>query len=89
MGANQDLTGFDPIAELAATSVSLHLPALFSDLLPPFLEFFNAVLTHYQIHAMHLDSRSVVVLSSFAFLCKAFLGVPPWCHCSDTSSPSG
>ncbi|KAE8798546.1 hypothetical protein D1007_26222 [Hordeum vulgare] len=66
-----------PIAELTATSITLHLFTLFTGLLPPFSDFFNFVLTHYQIHGLHLDTRSFLLLSSFAFLCEAFLGVPP------------
>ncbi|KAE8775297.1 hypothetical protein D1007_52239 [Hordeum vulgare] len=77
MGGNQDLVGFDPRTELSATSIALHLPGLFSGLLPPFGEFFDVMLTHYHIHALHLDPRSVLLLSSFAFMCEAFLGILP------------
>ncbi|KAE8803454.1 hypothetical protein D1007_20682 [Hordeum vulgare] len=35
------------------------------------------MLTHYQIHVLHLDLGFVLLLSSFAFLREAFLGVPP------------
>ncbi|KAE8812627.1 hypothetical protein D1007_10326 [Hordeum vulgare] len=66
-----------PLAELSATSVALHLPVLFSDPLPPFLEFFNTVLAHYQIHVLHLDLRSTLPLSSFTFRCEKFLSIPP------------
>ncbi|KAE8815384.1 hypothetical protein D1007_07230 [Hordeum vulgare] len=45
--------------------------------LPPFSNFFIAVLSRYQIHALHLDARSFVLLSAFAFLCEAFVGVTP------------
>ncbi|KAE8811124.1 hypothetical protein D1007_12119 [Hordeum vulgare] len=65
-----------PLVELSATAVALHHPTLFSSLLPPFLEFFNAILAHYQIRALHLDLRYVLLLSSFAFLCEAILGFP-------------
>ncbi|KAE8806337.1 hypothetical protein D1007_17492 [Hordeum vulgare] len=30
-----------------------------------------------QIHALHLDPSSLVLLSAFAFLCEAFVGVTP------------
>ncbi|KAE8792919.1 hypothetical protein D1007_32421 [Hordeum vulgare] len=36
-----------------------------------------AVLEHYQIYALHLDPCSLVLLSAFAFLCEAFVGVTP------------
>ncbi|KAE8813550.1 hypothetical protein D1007_09251 [Hordeum vulgare] len=29
------------------------------------------------IHVLHLDTSSLVLLSSFTFLCKAFVGVSP------------
>ncbi|KAI5021708.1 hypothetical protein ZWY2020_058438 [Hordeum vulgare] len=76
-GLTRILPASAPLAELSATSVALHLPALFSVLLPSFSEFFNDVLTHYHIHALHLDLRSILLLLSFAVLCEAFLGIPP------------
>ena len=36
-----------------------------------------AILTHYDIHLLHLQLNSVVVLSIFAFFCETFLGVMP------------
>ncbi|KAE8772170.1 hypothetical protein D1007_55852 [Hordeum vulgare] len=76
-GPTKILPSWTPLTELAASSVTLHLSAIFSGLLPPFSEFFNAILTHYQIHALHLDPRSVLLLSLFSFLYEAFLGVLP------------
>ncbi|KAE8775242.1 hypothetical protein D1007_52302 [Hordeum vulgare] len=35
------------------------------------------VLSHYQIHTRHPDPSSLVLLSAFAFLCVAFVGVTP------------
>ena len=60
-----------------ATNIPLHLHALFSGLLPPFSDFFNVVLMHYQVHALHLDPGSIVLLLAFAFLCEAFVGIAP------------
>ncbi|KAE8783152.1 hypothetical protein D1007_43415 [Hordeum vulgare] len=42
-----------------------------------FWGFLGAVLSHYQIDALHLDPYSLVLLSAFAFLCEAFVGVTP------------
>jgi hypothetical protein len=64
-------------ADLGATDIPLHLHALFAGLLPPFSNFFNVVLSHYQIHALHLDPGSIILLSGFAFLCEAFVGIAP------------
>ena len=60
---------------MTATEIPIHLHALFAGLIPPLSPFFNAILSHYQIHALHLDSASIVLLSGFAFLCEAFMGV--------------
>ncbi|KAE8805989.1 hypothetical protein D1007_17901 [Hordeum vulgare] len=35
------------------------------------------MLSHYQMHVLHLDPCSLVLLSAFAFLCEAFVGVTP------------
>ncbi|KAE8787524.1 hypothetical protein D1007_38523 [Hordeum vulgare] len=76
-GPTKILSASTPPCRVVATSIPLHLLSLFSGLLPQFLEFFDTVLTHTQIHALHLDPRYVLLLSSFAFLYEAFLGVPP------------
>ncbi|KAE8772171.1 hypothetical protein D1007_55854 [Hordeum vulgare] len=57
--------------------VPLHIHALLSSVLPSFSSFLTAVISHYQIHAVHLDSDSLVLVSAFAFLCEAFVGVTP------------
>ena len=36
-------------------------------LVPPFSEFFYAILDHYQVHALHIQPRSIFVPSLFAF----------------------
>ncbi|KAE8807509.1 hypothetical protein D1007_16302 [Hordeum vulgare] len=76
-GPTKILPASTPPTEMSATSVPLNLAALFFGLLPPFSKFFDTMLTHYPIHALHLDLRSILLLSSFAFLCEVYLGVPP------------
>ncbi|KAE8774750.1 hypothetical protein D1007_52810 [Hordeum vulgare] len=76
-GPTKILPASTPPTKLSATSITLDLPPLFSGLLPPFYLFFDLVLTHYQIHALRLDPRYVLLVSSFAFLCEDILGVPP------------
>ena len=51
--------------------------ALWAGLVPPFSDFFNAVLSHYQIHMMHLGPESITLLAVFAFVCEAMMGIPP------------
>src|SRR5664279_3687665 len=64
-------------ANLAVTEYPLFIHTLFAGLMPPFSPFFLVVLEHYQIQLLHLQPNSVVILDVFAFLCEAFLGVPP------------
>ncbi|KAE8788267.1 hypothetical protein D1007_37662 [Hordeum vulgare] len=59
------------------TTIAIDLPTLFSGLLPPFSDFFNVVLSHYHIHALSLGPKQILLLSSFSFLCEAFLGIAP------------
>ncbi|KAE8807582.1 hypothetical protein D1007_16122 [Hordeum vulgare] len=51
---------------------------IFGGRLPPFLDFFSAVLEHYQIHALHIHPNSIFLLATFTYLCKGFLGVMPF-----------
>ena len=51
-----------------ATEVQFFIDALWAGLVPPFSAFFNAVLSHYQIHMLHLDPQSVSLLAVFAFV---------------------
>ena len=59
------------------TEVPYFADALWVGLVPPFSDFFNAVLSHYQIHMMHLGPESITLLSVFAFVCEAMVGIPP------------
>ena len=59
------------------TKVPFFIDALWASLVPPFSAFFNAVLAHYQIHMLHLDPQSVTLLSVFAFVCEAMVGIAP------------
>ncbi|KAE8783058.1 hypothetical protein D1007_43542 [Hordeum vulgare] len=51
---------------MAVLTIPLHIHALLTGVLPPFLSFLVLVLSHYQIHALHIDPRSFVLLSAFA-----------------------
>src|SRR4051812_28149400 len=59
------------------TEVHYFADALWAGLVPPFSDFFKAVLSHYQIHMMHLGPESITLLSVFAFVCEAMMGIPP------------
>ncbi|KAE8798873.1 hypothetical protein D1007_25841 [Hordeum vulgare] len=76
-GATKIWPGSWPRGEMVSPAVPLHIHALLSGVLPPFSSFFVAMLSHYQIHALHLDPSSLVLLSAFALLCEAFVGVTP------------
>ena len=60
-----------------ATEVQFFIDTLWAGLVPPFSAFFNVVLSHYQIHMLHLDPQSVALLAVFAFICEAIMGIPP------------
>ena len=59
------------------TEVPCFAVALWAGLVPPFSDFFNVVLSHYQIHMLHLSPESITLLSVFAFVCEAMVGIPP------------
>ena len=72
---------------MAATEIPIHLHALWAGLIPPFSNFFNVVLSHYQVHALHLDPQSIILLAVFAFVCEAMVGILPSLFSCATSSP--
>ncbi|KAE8801333.1 hypothetical protein D1007_23029 [Hordeum vulgare] len=63
---------------MATPTIPLHIHTLLSGVLPPFSSFLIIVLSHYRIHALHLDPSSLVLISAVAFLCEAFVGVMPF-----------
>jgi hypothetical protein len=40
-------------------------------------DFFRGLLDHYQIELVHLNPNSILQITIFVHLCKAFLGIPP------------
>ena len=63
--------------EMRATEIPIHLYALVVGSIPPFFPFFNAVMSHYKIHLLHLYPHSIILLAVFAFLCEAMVGIAP------------
>ena len=53
------------------------MSSIVAGLVPPFSDFFFAVLRHFKLHALHLHPNSILLLSIFAFYHEAFLGVMP------------
>ncbi|KAE8803523.1 hypothetical protein D1007_20598 [Hordeum vulgare] len=76
-GATQIQMGPQPWGEKVSATVPLHFHSLFWGVLSPFSGFLDAVLSHYQIHALHLDPYTLILLSAFSFLCEAFVAVTP------------
>ena len=35
------------------------------------------MLSHYQVHVLHLDPQSIILLTVFAFVCEAMVGIAP------------
>jgi hypothetical protein len=75
------VTGIKPRAttstRISDADTSFFLHTIFTGLVPLFSPFFLAILEHYRIQALHLHPNFVLILSSFAFTCEAFLGVEP------------
>ena len=46
-------------------------------LLPPFSDFFIAVLEAFGLHMLRLHPNAVLILATFAYACEAFVGVVP------------
>ena len=59
------------------TEVPYFVDTLWAGLIPPFSDFFNAVLSHYQVHMMHLGPDSITLLAVFAVVCEAMVGILP------------
>ncbi|KAE8806597.1 hypothetical protein D1007_17206 [Hordeum vulgare] len=76
-GATTIWPGSWPRGEMTAPTIPLHIHALLARVLLPFSSFLIAVLSHFQIHALHLDPKYFVLLLSFVFVCEAFVGVTP------------
>ena len=60
-----------------STFYSLFVSAIIAGLVPPFSEFFLAVLCQYNLQALHLHPNSVLLLAIFAYYCEAHVGVKP------------
>ena len=65
------------VDDMSATEIPIHLHALFAGLIPPFSPFFSAIISHYQIHLLHLDPCTIILLDAFAFLCESMAGIAP------------
>ena len=55
----------------------IFLHSLFAGLVPPFSDFLEAILETYQIQLLHLHPNSILILSIFAYLCEAYIGIRP------------
>ena len=64
-----------PILRAGYYPIFLH--TLFAGLVPPFSHFLMAILDTYQIQLLHLHPNSILILSIFAYLCEAYIGVRP------------
>ena len=60
-----------------STFYPFFMNAIIAGLVPPYSDFFYAVLRHYRLQALHLHPNSVLLLSIFAYYCEAHVGVMP------------
>ena len=61
-----------------STFYPFFMSSIVAGLVPPFSDFFYSVLSHYKIHALHLQPNSILLLSIFAFYYEAFVGMRPF-----------
>ena len=67
------------MVDMAATEIPIHLHALLAGLIPPFSDFFNAIISHYQVHALQLDPQSILLLASLPSYARPRWALfPPW-----------
>ncbi|KAE8801307.1 hypothetical protein D1007_23097 [Hordeum vulgare] len=64
-------------AGLVKTAYPFFLHNIYAGLVSLFSNFFYTILSRYQIHALHLQPNSVLLLAIFAFYIKAFMGMRP------------
>ena len=64
-------------SRLAEGFYTIFLHTLYAGLVPPFSDFLLAILETYQIHLLHLHANSILILSIFAYLCEAYIGIRP------------
>ena len=76
-GTTEIWPGSVPRRDLGPMVIPVFFHSLFAGLVPPFSDFFYAILEHYEICLLHLHPNSVLVLALFAYLYEAFLGVMP------------
>ena len=60
-----------------STFYPFFVSSIVTGLVPPFSEFFHAVLRQYNLQALHLHPNSVLLLAIFAYYCEAHVGVKP------------
>ena len=77
MGATVLKAGSAHPEDQGSTFYPLFVSAIIAGLVPPFSEFFFAVLRQYNLQALHLHPNSVLLLAIFAYYCEAHVGVMP------------
>ncbi|KAE8774146.1 hypothetical protein D1007_53573 [Hordeum vulgare] len=64
-------------SSLVKTTYPFFLHNMYAKMVPPFSGSFYAILSYYQIQALHLQPNSVLLLAIFTFYYEAFVGVRP------------
>src|SRR3954469_14807691 len=76
-GVQMFKVGSDAPEGQGSTFFPFFVSSITAGLVPPFSEFFLAVLRHYNLQALHLHPNSVLLLAIFAYYCEAHVGVQP------------
>ena len=69
------------------TEVQYFADALWAGLVPPFSDFFNAILSHYHIHMMHLGPESLLSLPFSLLFARRWWAFLLQLPCYTISSP--
>ncbi|KAE8770752.1 retrotransposon protein [Hordeum vulgare] len=78
-----------PPRSLVKTAYPFFIHNIYAGLVPPFFDFFYAILSHYQIQALHLNPNSVLLKSIFSFYCETIVAFGSRWRSSATSSACG
>src|SRR4051812_1509903 len=76
-GAQMFKVGSDVPEGQGSTFYPFFVSSITAGLVPPFSEFFLAVLCHYNFQTLHLPPHSILLLAIFAYYCEAHVGVQP------------
>ena len=70
-GATSLLLASEPLQGRGLSRYPFFFNSIAAGLVPPFSNFFLAVLDHYRVKPLHLHPNAILTLALFAFYCEA------------------